>query len=29
MGGACSMDGRDEKCIQGFGRKNQKEEIIW
>jgi len=21
IGGACSTDGRDEKCIQNFGRK--------
>jgi hypothetical protein len=26
MGGTCSMPGRDEKCIQNFGRNTRREE---
>jgi hypothetical protein len=29
IGGACSTDGRDEKCMQYFGWKTWKEETIW
>jgi hypothetical protein len=29
MGGACSMHGRDEKCVQNFYQKTRKEETMW
>jgi len=29
MGGAGSVLGRDEKCIQNFGQKTWKEEYTW
>jgi hypothetical protein len=29
MGGACSTDGREERCIQYFGRKTYREETAW
>jgi len=29
MGGACSMYGVEERCIQGFGGGNLKERTTW
>jgi len=29
MGVACSMQGRDENCIQNFGWKTRREETSW
>jgi hypothetical protein len=29
MDGACSTNGRDEKCIQNFGRKTLSEAGFW
>jgi hypothetical protein len=28
MGGACSTDGRDEKCVLNFSRKSEGKELL-
>jgi hypothetical protein len=29
LGGTCIKDGRDDKCIKGFGRKTWREKTTW
>lgn len=29
MGGACNTDRKGRKCIQNFGRKSRRKELIW